>query len=196
MNREDWLNAGVAALQKTFFKPNDLEFAHPLKVSVGWCRGSNKAIGQCWSSNASLSGFVEIFISPQLADPVRVLDVLLHEMIHAHLGNGKGHGKEFKKLKEQFGLAGRVTATIAEVGSDLYNQLNAMAQSLGEFPHSAICPSTEKEGKKEEPKQAPWVRFKSKTMDSYRVMVSPKSLEEFGIPKDPNGEELIPTKGD
>ncbi len=32
--------------------------------------------------------------------------------------------------------------------------------------------------------------------ESYRVMVSPKSIEEFGIPLDPWGEPLIPTKGE
>lgn len=90
INREQWLTSAVEQLDKSFFAINGLKFEHPIKISVGWCRGNNKAIGQCWASEASNGRFVEIFISPKLSDPVEVLATALHELIHAHLGNGKG----------------------------------------------------------------------------------------------------------
>lgn len=196
MNREQWLASAVEALDEKFFAPNDLEFEHPVKISVGWCRGSNKAIGQCWSHEASDGKFVEIFISPKLSDVVEVLATTLHEMIHAHLGNGKGHGKEFKRIKDMFGLAGRVTATFAEVGSELYTSLAEVGKGLGEYPHKALVPSSKPKSPDEEGSKGGWPRFKSKSAESYRVMVSPKLIEEFGIPLDPWGEPLIPTKGE
>lgn len=194
MTREKWLNEAVAALTESFFTPAALEFAKPVRISFGWCRGSNRAIGQCWSHTASTDGHVEIFVSPKLGDAVEVLAVVLHELIHAQLGNGKGHGKEFKALVKQFGLAGKVTATFAQVGSDLFLQLEAMAKDLGKMPHAALVPSNDKGEPKAEPKQKGWIRFKSKNNDAYRVMVSPRSLEDFGIPLDPMGDELILTK--
>lgn len=195
MNREEWLTASVKKLSEVFFHNHGLQFEHPVKISTGWCRGSKKAIGQCWSNVCSADGFVEIFISPVLQDRVEVLATVLHELIHAHLGNGKGHGKEFKKIVKEVGLAGRVTATYAESGSALYNQLAAMAEELGEYPHKALTPSegVKKDGSGEGKKGA-WIRFTSINDPSFRCMVSPKSIEKFGIPKDPLGDELIPTK--
>lgn len=194
MNRETWLTNAVKKLSDIHFTSHGLGFEHPIKISTGWCRGSKKAIGQCWSNLCSSEGFVEIFISPVLQDPVEVLATTLHELIHAHLGNGKGHGKEFTKLAREMGLAGRITATFAEPGSDLYKQLEMIAQELGEYPHRRLTPSeTKKEGSGEEKKGA-WIRFKSAKEPTFRCMVSPKSIEQFGIPKDPWGDELIPTK--
>lgn len=192
MNREQWLNEAVVELDKAFFEPRLLKFEHEIRISTGWCRGSKKAIGQCWSHEVSSGKFSEIFISPELDTSVEVLATVLHEMIHAHLGLDKKHGKEFKALVREFGLAGRVTETFAEDGSALFEQLFEIGKKIGQFPHSKLNPRN-KEVPKGIPKKGNWIRFKSKTHDSYRVMVSPKSLAEFGVPKDPNGEELVPT---
>lgn len=192
MNREQWLTEAVGALNAAFFEPRLLSFEHGIRISTGWCRGSKKAIGQCWSVNASAGNFSEIFISPELETSVEVLATVLHEMVHAHLGLDKKHGKEFKTLVREFGLAGKVTATFAEEGSDLFEQLFQIGKKIGQFPHSRLNPR-DKVVPKGLPKKGNWIRFKSKTHPSYRVMVSPKSLEEFGVPKDPNGEELVPT---
>jgi hypothetical protein len=195
MNREHWLTKAVEELSKEFFAPDKMEFASPIRISTGWCRGSKKAIGQCWSNKCSAGDFVEIFIAPNIHEPVQVLATTLHELIHAHLGNHKGHGKDFKAVVNKFGLSGRVTATFASEGSDLFNKLQQIAKSIGDYPHKQLTPgdtSTKKEGEA----KGGWIRFKSRNADSYRCMVSPKSLEEFGIPKDPWGEELVPTKGE
>jgi len=192
MNRESWLTKAVEELAETFFAPDKMTFEHPIRISAGWCRGSNKAIGQCWPNKASAGNFIEIFISPNLHEPVKVLATILHELIHAHLGNGKGHGKEFKVVVNKFGLAGRVTATFASEGSELYAKLEKLAKKIGEYPHKKLTPlnNTEKKGEN----KGAWIRFKSVSADDYRCVVSPKSLEEHGVPKDPWGEELTPVK--
>ena len=46
------------------------------------------------------------------SDPSRVLDVLLHEMIHAARPND-GHRGQFPRLAKRVGLAGKMTATVA-----------------------------------------------------------------------------------
>jgi len=45
-------------------------------------------------------------------DPTRVLDVLLHEMVHAATP-GDGHRGGFPKLARRVGLTGKMTATVA-----------------------------------------------------------------------------------
>lgn len=192
MNREQWLTESVVALKAAFFEPRTLSFENEIRISTGWCRGSKKAIGQCWSAEVSAGKFSEIFISPELENSVEVLATVLHEMIHAHLGLDKKHGKEFKSLVKEFGLSGKVTSTFAAESSPLFEQLFEIGRKIGQFPHSKLNPRN-KEVPKGLPKKGNWVRFKSKTHESYRVMVSPKSLLEFGIPKDQNGEELVPT---
>lgn len=189
--REQWLNSAVAALKASFFEPAALAFKTPVRISFGWCRGSNKAIGQCWSHVSSADGHTEIFISPKLGDAVEVLAVTLHELIHAQLGNGKGHGKEFKALCNKFGLAGKVTATYAQKGSELDNRLVAIAAELGAMPHAQLTPMDAKGGEKKERVQKSWPRFKSVNFDDYRVMVSPRSLRDFGVPLDPKGTALV-----
>lgn len=191
LTREEWLNKAIAEVDKTFFKPETMSFKTALRVSVGWCNGK-KAIGECWPHEASADDTTEMFISPALDNPIEVLATLLHEMVHAHLGNGKGHGKEFKTIVKKFGLEGRVTATYAEVGTPIYSQLNLISQTLGEYPHKKLTRASSKKGGE---KKEGWVRFKSVKADKYRCMVSPVSLEEFGVPRDPWGEEMIPTKG-
>jgi hypothetical protein len=65
-------------------------------------------------------------------DPSRVLDVLLHEMIHAARPND-GHRKDFPRLAKRVGLTGKMTATVA--GPELRERLSAMlADKLPPMP--------------------------------------------------------------
>jgi hypothetical protein len=72
-------------------------------------------------------------LHPTIFDnPSRVLDVLLHEMIHAARPDD-GHRKDFPRLAKRVGLAGKMTATIA--GPELRERLNAMlADKLPPMP--------------------------------------------------------------
>jgi hypothetical protein len=40
-----------------------------------------------------------------------------------------------------------------------------------------------------------WVRYESKTHTGYRVLVSPRQLQAFGVPRDPWGEKMRPANG-
>ena len=109
-----------------------------VRISVGWPRGAHgrsKAIGQCWSATAVADGAPAIFISPELDDPVRILDVLLHELVHA-AHQGAGHRGAFVKTARAVGLVRPWTATTA--GPDLRARLVALADSLGTLDHARV----------------------------------------------------------
>lgn len=140
MNREDWLNAATTEM-KPWFVAEAAPLPETLRVSCGWpSRGGQSAkkrsIGQCWNPIASADGTTEVFISPVLADAVRVLDVLVHELVHAAVGVDKGHKGPFRKLAKALGLEGKMTETNA--GPELTERLNVLAEKLGPYPHASL----------------------------------------------------------
>jgi len=100
-------------------------------VSIGWPktrgRGAN-AIGQAWSESLSGDDKGHIFISPEITDSVRALDILLHELIHLVVGNKHGHRGQFKVAAIACGLTGQMTATVA--GPELKAKLEALAKQI------------------------------------------------------------------
>ena len=138
--REAWLQAGVDAFRDVAEDIAGFTVPDTLYVSVGFPAGSrggsNMAIGQC--HYGTRDGNRTLFISPELGDPVRVLDVLLHEVIHASLPDGVGHGAAFSQAARAFGLDGKPTATYATKGTVLHDALTALARELGEYPHSTL----------------------------------------------------------
>lgn len=129
---QDWLRQATGKLQPS------------VHVSMGFPAASqcrlDKVLGGCFSAEFSIDGNPHIFISPIMAgDPAAsqgVLATLLHELIHAMLGSGKGHGKEFQRVAATVGLQPPWKATTA--GEQLLLRLRALADSLGAWEHSAI----------------------------------------------------------
>jgi len=96
---------------------------------------SGKVIGQCHYT--SKDGKPHLLVHPYLDDPVRVLDVTLHELVHATMPVGTQHGPAFGRLAKALGLTGRMTATVAT--DELREVLAHMVRrSLGPYPHSAL----------------------------------------------------------
>lgn len=186
--REAWLVAGTELLNKEFFDGNGYELPE-LRVSVGFPRASSNAIGQCWDSKVSEDDHYEIFICPTQGAAGRVLDILLHELIHAAVGLKEGHRGKFRKLAKEFGLAGRMTATFAEEGSELHSQLQVVAGRLGKFPGAAM--SKKKPGPI---KSNGWTRFVSVNIDTYKVITNDSQVAEYGAPLDPQGDEMVPVQ--
>jgi len=192
--REAWLASATRKLGKTFFADNGLELPGKLQCSCGFPKArGGKAIGQCWNPATSADGTTQMFISPTLGNdvvsPQGVLPTLLHELIHACVGTEAGHKGPFKKLMKQFGLQGKATATLVEPGTELHTKLNLIAGELGPYPHAAMTPM-KKEGRRGA--MGGWVRLKSVTDERYKVLVSPKMIDECGMPRDPWGEEMEP----
>lgn len=187
--REAWLRAAVDYLRPRYAAHGELPTPDKLHVIISWPKGRGKnRIGECFPETWTENGSVYVTVSPIVREPVRVLDILVHELIHA-LGIRK-HGKDFKKVALALGLEGKMTATTA--GATLANELQQLAEELGPYPHEALVvpakPEKETEGRK--------VRVKLRCPDhapaaaiDYVVEITPKRLAEFGPPKCPFTDE-------
>ena len=190
--REGWLKAAIAELNEEFFASAGYKLPKKLQCSCGFPRGHARAIGQCWDPGVSADGTTHLFICPTQAEPMRVLDILLHELIHAAVGIKEGHKGKFKKVAREFGLEGKLTATTVTEGSELWKRLAKCNQRLGKYPHAAMQKRAPKKGTG----GSGWLRYMSPEEEKYRVVVSPKMIEEHGAPQDPWGNEMIPVGGD
>lgn len=186
--REHWLRRAVPRLTALIKEKAGLQVPAELQVSVGFARGSKKAIGLCIDSQGSVDEKTKnILICPTIGEPARALDVLLHEMLHAALGAKVGHGKPFAQAARACGLEGKPTATIA--GKELQAQLVEMAGELGTYPHVAV--KARPAIRKPKPGKSEWVRMYSPTLEGYRINVLREQVAEFGAPADPEGDEMV-----
>ena len=185
--REEWLHEAVGK-----FRPWLVDLKAPIPprvfVSCGFPKGGRggHAIGQCWPPTATVDGTMQMFVCPTQDEPVRVLDILLHECVHAGCGTECGHKGEFKRVAREIGLQGKLTATICEPGTPLHERLTEVSNALGPYPHSGMMI------KRKAKKESNWIRLKSPEIDEYTLVISKTSLEEHGWPHDPMGNQMIP----
>lgn len=133
--REAWLNAAVDKLRGPLSQVG-ATVPDQIMASVGFgARNVRKTLGVCFPTAAG-DGIPHVFISPTLTDPVTVLAVLTHELIHAADDCKSKHGGAFRKWATAVGLEGKMTATVP--GDALRNMLTEMAAELGEYPHKEL----------------------------------------------------------
>lgn len=141
ITREQWLEAAVIAVAQA---TPSVTFP-PVKVSCSWPGGGSarKRIGECWARKMSKAGVNEIFISPKIEDPARVVAILMHELAHAVDDCKNGHKAGFVKIAKAIGCVGKptqmeppveVSSAIAKVVSDQH----------GPFPHRGLDLSSRK----------------------------------------------------
>jgi hypothetical protein len=108
------------------------------RIAIGFPSkgGKGNCVGECWHSVASADQHFEIFIRPDKADPVEVLGILTHELVHAAVPLGSGHGKVYKALAEKIGLIGKMRHAMP--GIHLTEVLKGFASELGPFPHASL----------------------------------------------------------
>lgn len=143
--REAWLMRAIEALRPRFAEVG-AELPALIHVSVGFggtgMRGESKMVlGATWARRASKDGANHVFISPVLSDTARVLDVLIHELIHVADDNQSGHKGLFAEWATRLGLTGKMTATVASI--ELAAEMITLAAVLGDYPHAAIIPMDE-----------------------------------------------------
>ncbi len=134
--REEWLSVFVKSLRPVFAAAGS-PLPDKIRISCAFPVRTRAAIGQILSRRLSADGTREIFISPVLSEATRVCDVVIHELVHAALPEGCGHGKEFRRLALKLGLTGKMTATVA--GERLRAWLDKIIPIfLGPYPHSRV----------------------------------------------------------
>lgn len=136
VNREHWLAMASEALQAAGIIAAKVP-AH--RVSCSWpsrkALGQQRRVGECAGPGLTTDNVAQVSVSPALVDPVDVLGVLTHELIHVVVPNA-GHKGEFVTLMTAAGLEGKPTATVP--GDRLRGQLTTIAGLLGPYPHAAI----------------------------------------------------------
>jgi len=184
-NREAWLLAAVDALAP-IFKAADVVPVSEVAVSCGWpSKAIRRRIGECWPTKSSNDSRAHLFVSPTLADPVEILGVLAHELIHAIDDCQNGHHGPFARMARGIGLAGKLTATVP--GETLKPQLVKLAADLGPYPHGGL--NIALSGRKTEGTRMLKVECPS---CGYVVRTTAKWLA-FGLPTCPCGEDMVQT---
>lgn len=135
--RERWLVEAIDPFRQGVFKRLGYKIPE-LRISIGLPhgRGSIKAIGQCWPARSSKDKMPSIFISPRIDSTALILEVIAHELIHAHLDCRHGHHGPFKRIALEIGLTGPMKSTIA--GPELRTEIEIMEKKLGQIPHSKL----------------------------------------------------------
>ena len=150
--RESWLAAAAVMLQHEVFPVAGIDAAsweqRKYRVSCGFpigYRGSRTgkvALGQAFDPSISADGTMEVFINPILDNPVDVIAVLAHELIHVEAGIACGHRGRFASIARGIGLTGPMTATIP--GDELRGNLQRIVADLGVYPHAKVDPNARK----------------------------------------------------
>lgn len=184
INREAWLTTAVDTLRPMFAELALVELPDTIVVSVGWPGGKSvhKVIGQCWATSTA-DGVSSVFISPALVDPIDVLGVLVHELIHAWDDCKSGHKGAFVKVAGKLGLEGKMTATT--VGDALRERLQLVADTLGVYPHKKVTP-----GVKIKAQTTRMLKVQCES-DEYTVRMTRKWLDELGAPTCPCGSLMV-----
>lgn len=188
-NRETWLRAAVVELAPMFaervgHKDPRARIMPSVRVSCGFPSAGGKGkrkqtIGECWPRDRSADKVNQVFVSPTLADPVRVLDVLVHELCHAVDDCKSGHKAPFKTLAHAMLLEGPITATVA--GDAFKAEIAApIIAKLGPYPHAGLDVS-----KSTKPTQATRMLKAECPGCGYAVRLSRKWLE-VAVPKCPD----------
>jgi len=148
ITREQWLNKIVAKSRPMFKKAG-----HELpivRVAIGVTQ-TKKAIGECWHSICAEDKAREIWVSPTInhQDPMRIADVLIHELCHAALPDNAGHKTQFARLAKAMLLIGKPSATeaseeFAEVWAPILEKIGPYP-GVGNFARGAIIGGRKKQ---------------------------------------------------
>lgn len=138
VTREAWLVLALERIRERMADTTELRLPADVRVSIGFPGGGSarKRIGECWPRARSASGVNEIFISPVLVDLPKLLDVLVHEAVHAADDCASGHKGAFKRAALAIGLTGKMTSTVA--GEALAAWIAATVASLPAVDYGAL----------------------------------------------------------
>jgi hypothetical protein len=175
--REAWLREAANLLRPRFAGagatlPANIRFA----IAFPSSGRKGRAIGECWDASASDDQHFEIIVRCDKDNPVDVLDILTHELVHAGAGLAAGHGKTFKRLALSVGPAGPMRSTHA--GPELLVHLTKLAEGLGPLPHAKLGFGLSTRP----PKQDTRMLKVECAVCGYLVRVARKWLTEVGTP--------------
>lgn len=138
--REDWLLDAYEKLRDWFAERADVKLPEMIRLSAGFGYGAkseNKIIlGQCWATWKAKDKVNQVFLSPEVADPIEILAIMVHELAHVVDDCKHKHAKPFRDIALAVGLTGKMTEV--HVTDALRDYLALLAIELGDYPHSAL----------------------------------------------------------
>ena len=184
-SRESWLRAAAKELAPYFAScgftlPENIRFA----IAFPSTGRQGRRIGECWHSSTSDDGNYEIIIRADIADPVEVLGVLVHELIHAVLPPDAGHGKLYREAAIKIGLEGKMRHAMPS--QLLQPRLVALAESLGALPHARLNIDRGRDNRPADRAKKQRARLLKADCDGegcgYTVRITAKWVDEIGAP--------------
>jgi hypothetical protein len=136
-----WLKEAAIRLEPFILEKTGHSLPNPWDISR--TVPSKAHDGICFPPEYCLTGgTTHIFICSRLGQgsEVHIIGVIAHEMLHAMLPSGTGHGKPFRKAMAQIGLGGKPTSTELLPGSELEILCKEIAEELGPYPHLKMAP--------------------------------------------------------
>jgi hypothetical protein len=134
-SRDMWLRAATAEL-RPYFESCDYPLPENIRYAVAFTSAGRKGSLQGETWHASEDGSFEIIIKADQFDPVEILGILIHQLIHAALPPDAGHGKPFKDAMMKLGMIG--APRLCSPGPLLRRQLEEIAANLGPLPHAKL----------------------------------------------------------
>jgi len=139
--REAWLVAALWQFIDAHFIEAGYEVPANIRCTCGFpakhaLARKHQRVGECWAPTASMDNTIEISVSPVLSKPMRVLDVLIHEVVHAVVGLEHGHRAPFSQCAKKVGLLAPWVGTSAS--DDLKITMAGWIKALGPYPHAAL----------------------------------------------------------
>lgn len=180
--REAWLMTAIENL-RPMFAEIDRELPESIRVSTGWTkRARTGSVGWTWISDVAEDKVSNVFISPEIADSVTVLRILLHELIHVQDDCQHGHTGEFKVMWKALGFTGKATQCTA--GEELQDTLEALVVLLGDYPHAKMNVGEGGPGKSSGPAKqtARQIKFTCETNPDNKVRISRGNVAKYGAP--------------
>ena len=135
--REEWLNRATN-LFRIHWATLGVKVPKDVQLSCGFPGGGSihRRIGECWPRSRSTKKIIQVFISPVIDNPIRALDILGHELLHAVDDCASGHGRVFTKNSGRVGYSGGKHSSAETTVAKMH--LALMAKTLGKYPHGAV----------------------------------------------------------
>lgn len=193
-SRESWLK-NAASLLRPYFTECGYNLPDNMRFAIGFPSTGRKSkrLGELWHGTTSADGSYELFIRADIAEPVEVLGILVHQLVHSVLPTDAGHGKLYREAAQKLGLIGKMRD--ARPGSLLSAKLVEIAETLGPLPHARlnIERGPNDKGPADRPKKQGTRLLKAVCPApgcGYTVRITAKWVTEIGLPLCPKHEAM------
>ena len=175
--RESWLRSATNLL-RDYFEMFGYLIPEKIRFAIAFTSGGKKGIsGECWHPEASADGHYEIIIKADKDDPVEILGILVHQLVHSLLPPTVKHGKEFREIALRIGLEGKMREALP--APILRERLVAIAATLGTLPHAKLDYTARSDAPKKSGVRA--LKAECKAACGYTVRILPK-WAKAGLP--------------